>query len=582
MHLLSMTGAGLRRGFGWLCSRPLVSLPLAAVVLTFVLEILSRRSLAEALCFTADEPLMFVYNVFIILLTLSVCMLAPKRVFAVCLVCALWLVLGIANFIVLSYRTTPLGMIDIFLFSSAIKIINVYLSPWQIVLVILGLASLITAAAILWRRCPNVRIRPARAAAGVLSIAAVLWAFSFSVTSADALSESFGNLAVAYDDLGFAYCFSTSVIDRGVEKPEEYSEQSVQAIADELRVNTTGARANIIFVQLESFFDPARYSGVELEQNPIPNYTKLKSYCSTGYLSMPSIGAGTANSEFEVLTGMNMDHFGAGEYPYKTVVNSQTCESLAYDLGSIGYTSTAIHNHLRSFYGRDVVFENLGFDEFISVEDMGDIERTPTGWATDCALTEQVLSAMDKSEGLDFIYTITVQAHGKYTNVLDEDEANAPVGENEDADIAAAWEYYAEQLSGTDRFVGALIAALQERDEPTVVVFFGDHLPSLEIDEALLNNGDQFTTEYLIWSNIGLAKQNVDLQAYQLGAYVQARLGLSLGPVTALHQQYMRSGGQEEYMAALQTLEYDMLYGEKYIFGGEDIYLPTDLSRGDE
>lgn len=582
MALLSITGARLRRGFGWLYRRPALSLPLASVVLTFILEMLSRRSLAEALSFTADEPLMFVYNVFIILLTLSVCMLAPKRVFAVCLVSALWMVLGFANFIVLSYRTTPLGMIDIFLFSSAIKIIDVYLTPWQIALVILGLASLIAAAAILWRRCPSVRIRPARAAAGVLSIAAVLWIFSFSVTSADALSESFGNLAVAYDDLGFAYCFSTSVIDRGVEKPEEYSEQSVQAIADELRVNTTGARANIIFVQLESFFDPARYSGTELEQNPIPNYTKLKSYCSTGYLSMPSIGAGTANSEFEVLTGMNMDHFGAGEYPYKTVVNTQTCESLAYDLGSIGYTSTAIHNHLRSFYGRDVVFENLGFDDFISVEDMGAVERTPTGWATDDVLTEQVLSAMDKSEGPDFIYTITVQAHGKYTNVLDEDETNVPADGSGDADMAAAWEYYAEQLSGTDRFVGALIAALQERDEPTVVVFFGDHLPSLEIDEALLNNGDQFTTEYLIWSNIGLAKQNVDLQAYQLGAYVQARLGLSLGPIPALHQQYMLSGGREEYMAALQTLEYDMLYGEKYIFGGEDIYLPTDLSRNDE
>lgn len=582
MALLSITGARLRRGFGWLYRRPALSLPLASVVLTFILEMLSRRSLAEALSFTADEPLMFVYNVFIILLTLSVCMLAPKRVFAVCLVSALWMVLGFANFIVLSYRTTPLGMIDIFLFSSAIKIIDVYLTPWQIALVILGLASLIAAAAILWRRCPSVRIRPARAAAGVLSIAAVLWIFSFSVTSADALSESFGNLAVAYDDLGFAYCFSTSVIDRGVEKPEEYSEQSVQAIADELRVNTTGARANIIFVQLESFFDPARYSGTELEQNPIPNYTKLKSYCSTGYLSMPSIGAGTANSEFEVLTGMNMDHFGAGEYPYKTVVNTQTCESLAYDLGSIGYTSTAIHNHLRSFYGRDVVFENLGFDDFISVEDMGDVERTPTGWATDDVLTEQVLSAMDKSEGPDFIYTITVQAHGKYTNVLDEDETNVPADGSGDADMAAAWEYYAEQLSGTDRFVGALIAALQERDEPTVVVFFGDHLPSLEIDETLLNNGDQFTTEYLIWSNIGLAKQNVDLQAYQLGAYVQARLGLSLGPIPALHQQYMLSGGREEYMAALQTLEYDMLYGEKYIFGGEDIYLPTDLSRNDE
>lgn len=579
MSLPSWAGERLRKIFGWLNKRPLAALPLLSVIITFILEVFSRRGLSEAVLFLCGEPLMFLYNVFIVLLTLSVCMLAPRRVFAVCAVCALWLILGFVNFLVLSYRTTPLGMIDLLLAGSAIKLINVYLKPWQIVLIVLGIAAVISGGVYLWRRSPREHIRPFRALAGMLSIACVLWVFSFSVTSADALSESFGNLAVAYDDLGFAYCFSTSVIDRGVEEPEDYSPESVSSICDGLKTCTRGARPNVIFVQLESFFDPARYSGVELSENPIPNYTKLRSECSTGYLSMPSIGAGTANSEFEVLTGMNMDHFGAGEYPYKTILGSETCESLAYDFGSIGYTTTAIHNHTRTFYGRDGVFENLGFDEFISVEDMGEVERTPTGWSTDEVLTGEIISALDASEGRDFIYTITVQAHGKYTNVDDEDETNLPAEDDADADMANAWDYYAEQLSGTDRFIGELISALRDRDEPTVVVFFGDHLPSLEIDETLLDNGDQFTTEYLIWSNIGLAKQNVNLQAYQLGAYVQSRLGLCLGTIPALHQQYFRSGSREDYQHALQTIEYDMLYGEKYVFGGADGYAPTDLAR---
>ncbi len=577
MSLLAKSGEKLRTIFGWFCKKPLIALPTLSIIITFILEVFSRRGLGEAAVFLAEEPLMFVYNVFIVLLTLSVCMFAPRRIFAVCLVCALWLILGFVNFLVLSYRTTPLGMIDLFLASSAIKLINVYLKPWQIVLIVLGIAALISGGVFLWKRSPRERIRPASALAGMLSVAAVLWIFSFSVTSADALSESFGNLAVAYEDLGFAYCFSTSVIDRGVEEPEDYSEESVNAICAELETSAKGAWPNVIFVQLESFFDPARYSGIELDENPIPNYTMLRSKCSTGYLSMPSIGAGTANSEFEVLTGMNMDHFGAGEYPYKTVLSSETCESLAYNFSSIGYTSTAIHNHIRTFYGRDKVFENLGFDEFISVEDMGEVERTPTGWSTDEVLTGEILSALDASEGPDFIYTITVQAHGKYTDIDDEDETNIPPDENQDTE--KAWEYYTRQLSGTDKFIGDLISSLSVRNEPTVVVFFGDHLPSLKIDESLLNNEDQFTTEYLIWSNIGLVKQDLDLQAYQLGAYVQSRLGLCLGTITALHQQYARSGDLEAYQYALQTIEYDMLYGEKYVFGGEDVYSPTDLER---
>ena len=80
-------------------------------------------------------------------------------------------------------------------------------------------------------------------------------------------------------------------------------------------------------------------------------------------------------------------------------------------------------------------------------------------------------------------------------------------------------------------------------------------------------------------SNIGLAKQSINLQAYQLGAYVQSRLGLCLGTIPALHQQYFRSGSWDVYQHALQTIEYDMLYGEKYVFGGADGYIPTDLSR---
>lgn len=579
MQSLKQRKQTLSAAAAWLRHHPAVTLPLCALLVTLILEILSRRGLIEAAVFIAESPLVFAFNALIVLFTLIPAMLTRRRKFTLCLLCELWLILGTANFIVQSYRTTPLSMIDLLLAGTALQMVDNYLSPLQIVLILLGAVGVIALGVLLWLRSPRERIHPLRPLASLVSLALVIALVSGS--QAEAVSDTFGNLAMAYDDLGFAYCFSTSVIDRGVAEPEDYSQAHTEEIQAELRTQSSRADVNVIFVQLESFFDPARYAGIALESDPIPVFRALKEQCSSGYLSMPSIGAGTANSEFEVLTGMNMDHFGAGEYPYKTVLLDQTCESLAYDFRAAGYTATAIHNHIRSFYGRDTVYANLGFDRFVSLEDMEPTGYTPTGWAEDAVLTGEILDALDQSEGMDFIYTVTVQAHGKYTDLPNESEDayEDDVDLSESERMEQAWTYYAEQLSGTDAFIGALLEALSEYPEPTVVVLFGDHLPSLEIDESLLDTGDQFQTEYVLWSNFYMKRQNRDLQAYQLGAYVQQRLECCLGTVSALHQSYGWDSRSERYQQALQTVEYDLLYGERYLYGGEERYLPTQLDH---
>ena len=123
-------------------------------------------------------------------------------------------------------------------------------------------------------------------------------------------------------------------------KRQEY----IDGIKDELDENVPDASEtspNIIFVQLESFFDPKLVKGVTFSSNPTPNLDRIMKEYSSGYLSVPCFGAGTANTEFEVQTGVNLDDFGPGEYPYRTVMQSKTCESAAYD--SVSYT------HLRCF-----------------------------------------------------------------------------------------------------------------------------------------------------------------------------------------------------------------------------------------
>ena len=77
---------------------------------------------------------------------------------------------------------------------------------------------------------------------------------------------------------------------------------------------------NIIVVQLESYFDVDEAEFFTTSEDACPNLHEMYKNYSSGYFKVPSVGAGTANTEFEVLTGMNMRFFGPGEYPYKTVV----------------------------------------------------------------------------------------------------------------------------------------------------------------------------------------------------------------------------------------------------------------------
>ena len=228
---------------------------------------------------------------------------------------------------------------------------------------------------------------PKRKPKYLTAVCAVCLAAMFVVSSTILFDKmqvvtDFGNLADAYKDYGFVYCFSRSLIDHGIKKPETYSEADILGIlraidADENK--EPELTPNIIMVQLESFFDVNYLEELSFSENPVPNFEALKRSCPHGFLTVPSIGAGTANTEFEILTGMNLGYFGAGEYPYKTVLQDETCESVCYNLAELGYTNHAIHNHEGTFYQRHIVFSNLGFNTFTSLEYMNDVKYNPFG-----------------------------------------------------------------------------------------------------------------------------------------------------------------------------------------------------------
>ena len=560
---------------------------LISVLLILVIEVLARHSLTDGIRFVWNHPFLTLLSAAILTAFYALALLVPKRNFVWLCITVVIVGLAVTNSILLCFRITPLAATDIALLTSVFEIMGIYLTVWQIILLVLLVLVVIAGLIYLGIRMKKQVYHPLLAVCNaVISILAVV----LMIHIGDArgwLQTEFANLPDAYADNGFVYCFTRSLFDRGISKPDTYDEDTVDNILEDMKkqkTNEVEEKPNIIFIQLESFMDLKRMQGVTYSEEPTPVYSSLRKTCSGGFLKVPSVGAGTANTEFEILTGMTLDYFGAGEYPYKTVLQDETCESMAYNLRELGYRTGVLHNNTGSFYSRNKVFANLGFDYFVSSEYMGNLSYNPIGWAKDKVLTGQIQHILKATSEPDLIYTITVQDHGKYpTELLENPHIKVSGFAPEDEERQNAFTYYVNQCHETDAFLGSLIATLNAFEEPVVLVLYGDHLPNLDITEEELASGNLFQTEYVIWSNkkmledYELSKKNENLYAYQLSAHVLKLLGMNNGLLTKFHQMYHN---YDNYKSNLKILQYDMLYGKKEVYDGLSPYEPTDLQMG--
>ena len=135
-------------------------------------------------------------------------------------------------------------------------------------------------------------------------------------------------------------------------------------------------------------------------------------------------------------------------------------------------------------------------------------------------------------------------------------------------------EYYVNMIHNTDNFIANLIDAVNRRGEDTIIVMFGDHLPTMGLEDSDMKSGDIFKTKYATWNNFGLPKQDADLTAYQLLAHITGQMGIHEGTMFTYTQTQADSS---TYQNGLDNLQYDLLYGERYAYNGEDLYPATDL-----
>lgn len=542
-----------------------------AIMINFIIEALSRHSLTAAWEYMTETPLVFFYNAFMIFITFSVVYLVKRRVFTRIIISVIWLFVGVCNGVMLLKRVTPFNAQDLKTFTEGLSLFTNYFTIFELIMMAVGVTALVVWSISMWRRGGQYEGKMHR----ILALLGVLLCFGSYTVITDlavekrVVSTYFGNIAFAYQDYGLPYCFAASLFNTGISQPNDYNEETIDRISNQGQITEsladTDERPNVIFVQLESFFDTSEFEALQTSEDPLPNLRKMFNEYSSGYFKVPSVGAGTANTEFEVLTGMNLRYFGPGEYPYKTVLKEQVAESAATAFASFGYGTHALHNNGGNFYSRAKVFNNIGFDSFTSKEFMNILQMTENGWAKDDILLTHINDALNDTEQQDFVFTISVQGHGNYPEEKLIENPRITVSGMETEAKNNAWEYYVNQVYEMDQFAGNLVKMMEERGEPAVVVFYGDHLPTMGLEASDLKSRYLYNTNYVIWDNIGLKKQDRNIPAYQIMADVMERLGLHSGTVFNYHQQRRQT---QDYLLDLELLQYDILYGKQYVYDG--------------
>lgn len=400
-----------------------------------------------------------------------------------------------------------------------------------------------------------------------------------------------------YYNTGFIGGFLYNLKIDPMEKPKGYSEEKIkeitshyQKLADEKNKTASEEQPNIIYVMSESFSDPSRLNGVEITGDPLADYYAVADQTYSGQMLSQNYGGGTANIEFEALTGFSMGLFNAQlTTPYTMLVPKMNqLPSIVSTLKDQNYHTTAIHPYNTSMYKRKDVYEVLGFDEFISENTMtytDTIEDNP--YISDASAYQEVMDLLKEDDTPQFIHLVTMQNHMPYDGKYQQLEYTA---KTEDNSGISSLENYLQDISYSSQSLKAFTEELKKLSRRTLVVFWGDHLPGIYSD-TIQNSNEKHTlheTQFLMFDSQGelekteapvtspfyFAADLMNQTNQQTTGFYQLLLALQNELPAFERELYYQEGQwqrevqlnkkQAELYQAYEMIQYDIVSGEKY------------------
>ncbi|HJB24671.1 MAG TPA: LTA synthase family protein [Candidatus Jeotgalibaca pullicola] len=298
-----------------------------------------------------------------------------------------------------------------------------------------------------------------------------------------------------------------------VDKPDNYSKEKIEElytkysqVADDINLERTGSLDdyNIIYIMSETFSDPLKIEGVSISDDPIPMYRKLTEHYLSGESLSQGYGGGTANIEFEALTGISLEALSSNiTTPFIQL------SSLMNDIPTImklvnqqSHKLTAIHPYNTTMYKRLENYQAMGFEDYRFQDDMAYDERIDSNtYISDESAYKELMDILLKSEEKDFIHLVTMQNHKPFVHKYDNVSVQVS-GAPYNLEVA----HYATGLQYSDEALKDLLDQLDELDEKTIAIFWGDHLPSFYGSEGteLYDQNGRVTmsqTPLLIYTN---------------------------------------------------------------------------------
>ena len=412
--------------------------------------------------------------------------------------------------------------------------------------------------------------------AGSAATAAALCLLIFGVYLQPAVCQAIGIVPDAwmqdryYRYYGVVTGFMTNLSNLEIDKPDNYSEETVDAIldnVDESRKFSTSPlyptsyaattakdeqvkKPTIIYVMNESYWDVSELEqyGIKFDTDVSANLHALQQTSAYGRAYSPSFGGGTCDVEFEALTGYSASFLPSGSKPYQQHVTKPMFALPSY-LKTQGYQTAAVHCFWAKYWSRDTAYPNLGLDDFISLEDMHGVTKVrkhywTSGLVTDDSMADQIIGQYEKMKASSdepvFLHAVTMQNHTNYNKDNYPDDQRVKVLEHPagmKASTVGALEDFATGIRDADAMLGKLTAYFSQVDEPVILVFWGDHYNPID------SNYDVYTTTgyasdssadprlhqttLLMWSNYSDAQVDLGtIAAYDISPVMMNLYGL--------------------------------------------------------
>jgi len=360
-----------------------------------------------------------------------------------------------------------------------------------------------------------------------------------------------------YASRGFLYSFIFDFNTSQINRPENYDIAKIRELQQRYAQppNDIDVKPHIVMILSEAFTDLPNSRYIDFDNfggNPIAFFNELREESIYGHIIVPGFGGGTADTEFDILLGINTRNFRG--VPFSNLLVTRPMDSIAAALRGLGYYNLAIHPGFGWFYNRNNVLPFIGFDRFVDISEF-DYTRAKGSYISDEAAFERIIEDLDRHIRSDndspiFLFCITIQNHGPYVDKYPADTNFNPHVPMSDIDINAVSNYF-YGTRDADTELRNLVEFMQESNEPFVLVYFGDHFPLLTIDalDALLpydsnltdglNEFRRFRIPFIIWQNDAARELNVltpieqngkTISSFYLGAYLLELLGYNRHP----------------------------------------------------